>query len=111
MNRILTLTSLAFSCILVACATQIDDPLPDSTPNETSDQDAQTYALDASNPIAPPVVELTRNGTDIAQPVVLPHPALPAIANPRPVTWGDLLVCIACVADRYKAQLPAPISH
>jgi len=97
MNRMLMLGTLIVACNLAGCATQIDDPLPAS------------FAGDASGD------SLRRIDTDQIFPkeeVQHPVPAMPSAPSEtldptEHLDWNDLLACLSCAAERYKAKASA----
>jgi len=108
MNRRLYVGILSLALSSVACASPIDEPLPDAYSSDGTEvptgrpvEERQT--ITGSTAATPGALELHAGGAVVDTDVAASRLRDPA-GEP---TWTDVLTCITCAASRYKMLSPA----
>lgn len=94
MNRMLMLGTWVVAFNLAGCATQIDDPLPVSYENDASVDSLRHVDTEQVFP-----------REEMQHPVAAtPSAPLEARGPDDRLVWNDLLVCLSCAAEKYRAK-------
>ena len=120
MNRLLVLGVLSFTMHLGGCAAHMDDPLPETVPEEPEAAPEQpldgagSFPREERPPYSGPLtgaVATSLRGPSASASCAHHHDHeagrnCEAMAASPSIGWDDLLICLPCVADRYRAIAP-----